>query len=305
MKKNIIFILMFLIMPMSVHADSVSLDCPKEVDSGSTFTCNVVGNSEIDVTSLSALVELGDGLELVGFIPADGWQGDGLDGNIGLYGADDMHGDFKIGVLKLKSNKDDNNIIFVNSIFFNNIDGKKNAVNSVSKTINILEKNADDADSVNTGNDSNITNDDISDDNSGNDNIQSDEEGTNDNEVINSVYLVDVQIEGYELNFNKEVFEYILKIEHEESLKITPFLEDNSSTCIINGNENLEDGSVITLEVLGRNNEVQKYMITIDKDDLMLEEKKYYNLIFIIVIVILVIINVVRLVMSRRKKNEE
>jgi len=312
MKRNILFVLMFLVIPMAVYADSIIIDCPSEIKKGTTFNCTINGNSEKDILSLSAKVQLGSGLEFVSFIPADGWLGDGLDGEIELYGADNMHDIFNIGTLKLKNIKNDNNVIAISSIFFNDIDGVEKSINNISKNIDLEKEEIID----NNQNDNNSSNDNINNNTTTNNstntenNNQTNDKNDNSNDlnspdVISSAYLIDLQIEGYDIDFSKEVFDYTLKIGNESNLNITPFLEDGSSTCIIKGNENLSNGSIITLEIETENGKKQKYTITITKENVEKEEKKDYKVIFIVIIIILVFINVIRLINGRRKKNEK
>ena len=128
------------------------------------------------------------------------------------------------------------------------------------------------------------------------------DEGT-DLDIISSAYLADIKIDNYNINFLRNVYEYDLKINNEDKLNILPILEDNSSSYYIMGNSDLENGSVIRIEVKSEDKLLnQQYLINIIKDNEVVEENRDYSIIFIIIIIILVIFNVVRFILRIRKK---
>ena len=119
--------------------------------------------------------------------------------------------------------------------------------------------------------------------------------------VETSTYLIDISVDGYYLDFDKNIFDYDLTIEDEEKLKIDPMLEDNSSSFIVNGNDKLKDGSLITIVVTNQSSNDQKtYNIKIHKEQK--EQTQNYNLIFIIVIGVLLIVNVLRIIKRTKRK---
>lgn len=312
MKKIALFMVTILMIPICVYADSITLSCPTEITSGSEFTCEVIGNSSDYVTSLRANIAGSSELSFVSFIPNSIWQGDGEGGRVTLYGGQ-AKDNFKIGVVKFKhSGNNDASISIDNIFFFNN--SKKNAISSVSKVIPLKSTNTSNTDN-NGGNNNNNTNkkDDSSNnnDNSGNQvntngNIRNNNTGSeqnNDEIVTTSPYLVDLVISNYNINFSKNIFEYNLTINDEDSLIITPTLEDNSSTLEIVGNKNLVDGSVISINITTTDNVTKTYALRISKEQT--NDKKNYSIVFIVIIALLVIINIIRLILSRGKKNEE
>ena len=103
---------------------------------------------------------------------------------------------------------------------------------------------------------------------------------------------IEINVEGYDLNFDENTYSYTLKIKNEKSLKITSNVKDIS----IKGNDKLENGSLITITVF--NNDGDKtYNIKIEKS-------KSYVYIFISVISLLLVINIIRIVLKKKKNNE-
>lgn len=81
-------------------------------------------------------------------------------------------------------------------------------------------------------------------------------------------YLDEISIDDYELDFSKDEEEYKLKIKDEDKLKINVNLENDQYTSEIKGNENLKNGSVITINILDADKEVVlSYNIKIEKPE--------------------------------------
>ena len=81
-----------------------------------------------------------------------------------------------------------------------------------------------------------------------------------------------LEISNYQINFDPETTIYNLTIENESSLDIIPKVQDSTSSVVINGNENLKDGSVIKLVVTAVDGSTKEYIINISKNE---EIKKY------------------------------
>ena len=103
---------------------------------------------------------------------------------------------------------------------------------------------------------------------------------------------IEINVEGYDLNFDENTYSYTLKIKNEKSLKITSNVKDIS----IKGNDKLENGSLITITVFNDDGS-KTYNIKIEKS-------KSYVYIFISIISFLLIINIIRIVLKKKKKNE-
>ena len=79
--------------------------------------------------------------------------------------------------------------------------------------------------------------------------------------------LKSLEISNYQINFDPETTIYNLTIENESSLDIIPKVQDSTSSVVINGNENLKDGSVIKLVVTAVDGSTKEYIINISKNE--------------------------------------
>ena len=85
------------------------------------------------------------------------------------------------------------------------------------------------------------------------------------NEVVPNNYLKSLSIKNYQINFDKDIVLYNITIENEKSLEFTYETESKDSSVIINGNENLKNGSVITLIVTAVDGSTREYKFNISK----------------------------------------
>lgn len=112
--------------------------------------------------------------------------------------------------------------------------------------------------------------------------------------------IKNITIEGYDLEFDPEKTDYKLVIKKETSLNIDVTMEDENATYEIEGNENLEDGSIITIKTTSPDGSTNEYTIEITKTD--------YALYFIIagaILLLAIAIPVIVYFKSVRKKKEE
>lgn len=79
--------------------------------------------------------------------------------------------------------------------------------------------------------------------------------------------LESLEITNYQINFDPETTIYNLTIENEKSLNIVPKVQDSTSSVVINGNENLKDGSIIKLVVTAVDGSTKEYIINISKNE--------------------------------------
>ena len=102
-------------------------------------------------------------------------------------------------------------------------------------------------------------------------------DGTKSNYVINIIRaklistnskLEKIIIKNHELEFDKEIFDYNLKLEKEEKeLNITVNTDDSKATYLITGNKNLTNGSIIKIKVTAEDGvSVSTYNIKIEKE---------------------------------------
>lgn len=313
MKKKIyLWILPLLVIPIvRVYADTVSLNCPKEIEANSEFSCQLSGYTDKGVTSLDIRVITSGDIKYLGFTKDSYWGGDGENGRIALYGADILYNNFNIGIIKFKNTGGSNNNISLSNISFYDGNDEKVAVDDISLNVGIKEiynsGGTTNNGSNNTGNDnSNKNSNNTSNDNSNKNDDKKDNtiidnnKDNNDNKIDNQEEdITNIEINGYKIDFNKDIYEYTLSINDEDSLAIEPIINNDKITYTISGNEKLVNGSIIKITLLEDNNTKSEYTIKIIK-----KEQSNYKMIFIAIIGILVIVNIVRIILSRRKKND-
>lgn len=112
--------------------------------------------------------------------------------------------------------------------------------------------------------------------------------------------ISNIIIDGYELYFNNNKYEYDLRIKDEKQLDIKVVLEDSKASYNIEGNKELKNNSVITITSKAEDNTTKVYKINIISYD------KYIKAIFISIIIILLIINILRIFFKYRSvKNDK
>lgn len=117
--------------------------------------------------------------------------------------------------------------------------------------------------------------------------------------------IKNLTIDGYNLSFKSEISNYKLNVNpNDTSLKITIELMDKDSKYTIAGNENLENGSTITIKVEDKNGKDKNYYINIVKNEIIEEQPLKNNLLPIIIVASIVIVMIVGLVLilAKRKK---
>lgn len=309
--KKIMFTAIMLMMPIFVNANQIFLSCPTEIEKNAEFTCTVTGKSSSVITSISASVTLGDKLQFLSFTSDDKWQGNATNGVIDVYTSDTITGSFKIGTLKLKNTGEGNNSVTLETVKFHDDNYKKIDVSSVRKDVllkvnnvvnenknnNINNNNNQNNNNTNNGSNQGTGNDDVLD----NDNQISSE----DNEIIDNNYLENILIDGYNINFDKDRYEYTLIIKNEEKLDIETKTIGDNITVTVNGNQNLVNGSVIEINVLTDDNKLDVYSIKIVKEtENDVKKNNNYGIIFIVIIGVLVFVNIIRLILNRRRRND-
>ena len=125
----------------------------------------------------------------------------------------------------------------------------------------------------------------------------------------NNCLLKTLSINGYDIDFDNKTFVYNVSITDEDKLDITAISEDKNAKVKILNNENLVNGSVITISV-DNDNDNAEYKIYIKKDGGQIEttgtNKKSNNfLIFIIITIILIGIIVGAIIFIKKRKNNK
>lgn len=277
MKKRIMFSVILMLVPLFVNAQAINISCPKEISLNETFVCTITGTSDKLITSISADLQYGDKLIFQSF--TSDWNGACIDNKIGLYTALDKIGTFNIGVVKFKNNGIGNNSVTLNNIKFYDEEDKGISLEPVTKIINIKSLPASSSSS------------------SGSSKPSSSSSIPKEEDITGSSNLLDIEITNYNIDFDKSIYEYDLKIQDEDSLEVLPLLEDNTSEYTITGNSGLKDGSVIKINVISVDKKTSVYKINIHKDN-----KQNHTMIFIAIIGGLLLINVLRIILKKRKK---
>lgn len=336
MKKKII-VLIILLMPFIVKASSLSLECNTDVVKTEQLSCTIKGNSTTNITSISAKVITGNNINFVSFTPSSAWKGDGEEGQIELYTADDINGNFNIGTINFKVTSlydGGTSSITIDQISFYDEDGIEESITKVTKSIRIASNNNDLSSlSLSNGNIYPTFNKDttsystqinansvtitarassnkatISGDigtknlNYGNNNfniIVTSESGNkktytisivrpnnnnnnnNNTPVIedkksNNNYLSNITLSTGNINFNKEILEYNVSVLYEvKDLDITAVPEDSKSKVEISGNKELKVGTnKITILVTAEDGSKREYIINVDRKN---EDEKLSN----------------------------
>ena len=75
-----------------------------------------------------------------------------------------------------------------------------------------------------------------------------------------------IDVDGYSFNFQNDVYQYRIKIGSEKELKLNVQLDSDSLRYTIEGNQNLENGSTVKVNILQDNETIVTYQIDIEKD---------------------------------------
>ena len=118
-------------------------------------------------------------------------------------------------------------------------------------------------------------------------------------EILDSnSYLKNITIEGYNINFNKNTYNYTLNIKDEESLKINAISESNLAKVKIVGNSNLNNNNVIKIIVTAEDKTTSTYTITVNKG------KEINYLLITVIVETIVIIGIILFLVLRKKKSD-
>ena len=116
--------------------------------------------------------------------------------------------------------------------------------------------------------------------------------------LSNNSYLKSITIEGYNIDFKKNVYSYTLEINDEETLNINAVAEDENAKVRIVGNNNLNNNNVIKIIVTAEDKSVSTYSITVSK------EKSINYLLITVIIETVVIIGIILFLVLRKKKSD-
>lgn len=323
MKKGYIFLFVILFIPFSVKAltGSININCGSNtVKKGDTVTCSVTGTSDEVVTAFEADLMISGNASGVSFTSTyDKWEKCSLTDDktsVGCYAnASDISGNFNFGNLVLKIADDASgsiNVGFSNVSLsdsnFHTFDVSGVSINGA--TLNIASSEETTTPAAETPSETE----------------EKKEEKTTEAKAAffaatldtnSKLYLTELNVDGYNLDFSKDKLNYLLSIGEEDSLVITPVLNDESlGSYSIDGNSNLADGSLITITLTPNDGGSEvKYTITISKEsnNTLVDtvttgnsnNKKLSTIIFGIIIGSLVIINIARMLLNKKKNSAE
>lgn len=124
-------------------------------------------------------------------------------------------------------------------------------------------------------------------------------------------YLKSLEIDGYEIEFDRETLEYKIKVKSDvTTLDITAIPESNKARVEITGNEKFIKGdNTVTITVTAEDGSVREYKLIVNKDaekkDALTEIEDSSNTAEKIVIIILIILVVLGLLYLIFKKDDE
>lgn len=131
--------------------------------------------------------------------------------------------------------------------------------------------------------------------------------------------LKNITIEGYEIDFDKDILEYEITVGSDvTSLDISALVEDYSAWAKIEGNENFQEGeNIVTITVYAQDGSTKTYRLLVNKekakettvviDDEEDEEENNINTekVVIIILIILVVIGLLYLIFKKDEDEDE
>lgn len=96
-----VLILNIILLPSIVLADNIYMTCDQDNVTKNNLSCSIKGNTTKEIIAISLKVQTGNNLSFSKFIPSTVWQGDGEEGNVDLYTANDILGKYDIGTLNI------------------------------------------------------------------------------------------------------------------------------------------------------------------------------------------------------------
>lgn len=113
--------------------------------------------------------------------------------------------------------------------------------------------------------------------------------------------LKNLKIKNYDINFKQDVTLYNLKInDNDNELEIETVTEDENAKVEIEGNKNLENGSIIKINVKAEDGTYTRYFINIEKGS-----KGISPVIIILIILLLALAAIITVLVIRKKKAKE
>ena len=260
MKKKLIVIvgLIILLTPFSINAltGSVNLNCETNTLSvNSSTTCTLSGNSNEEISSLSARLTSNGNISISDISTSDIWQGNGLGGSIELYTDNNKIGNFEIVKFTIKtSSQPGTGTINVNSINFYDAMFNEHSISQKNLTITIKseekpkEESKEEENKQETNNTPSISkpenNNTVNTNKPENNNTTNSNNQENNNTVetdikkSNDATLKSIILSDGNINFSSNVFDYEFKVSNKVE-KITIKVETNNSKAKVSIPQNL------------------------------------------------------------------
>lgn len=119
--------------------------------------------------------------------------------------------------------------------------------------------------------------------------------------LTSSNYLSDLKVKGSNIEFNKNKEEYNVKVDkNTDKLDLSTITEDENAKVTIKGNENLKNGSKVTIEVESEDGSVRVYTLNVQKPGSV-----DARIIIVLIMILAVIAGIFRYIQERRRINKE
>ena len=124
-------------------------------------------------------------------------------------------------------------------------------------------------------------------------------------------YLESLEVEGYELDFDKNTNEYKITVKNDvNSLDISAIAEDYRARVEITGNNDFKEGeNVVTITVTAENGNTREYKLVVEKEEkkavVVEETSNTAEKIVIIVLIILVVLGLLYLIFKKDDEDKD
>lgn len=124
-------------------------------------------------------------------------------------------------------------------------------------------------------------------------------------------YLKVLEVDGYEIEFDKDTFEYKINVKNDvTSLDIKALAEQTGARVQITGNENFKEGeNIVIITVTAENGSTREYKLIVEKEKeeqvvVDIEESNTTEKIVIIVLIVLVVLGLLYLIFKKDEEDE-
>ena len=100
-------------------------------------------------------------------------------------------------------------------------------------------------------------------------------------EITDNTMLATLTVQGYDINFNPSVEDYVIKVDKEKTLLITATAASNNSEVYITGNNDLTGFSTVRVKVIAETGDTRIYSLDIRKDAYDEENEKKIAIILV------------------------